>query len=133
MSYRHLSIIERSKLEILHQQGKSSRAIAKELGRHPPTICRELDRVATSQRYQAEQAQNAYEERLKASVSPGKWSDALADRGKEFACYASLETTHRLHVFFLIRIPLGNAAPTRMRMAYTRVPPQGYRFRSSRG
>ncbi|MDU8672561.1 helix-turn-helix domain-containing protein [Paenibacillus polymyxa] len=40
MSYTHLSIIERSKLEILHQQGKSARAIAivKELGRHHATI-----------------------------------------------------------------------------------------------
>lgn len=44
MSYTHLSIIERSKLEILHQQDKSSRVIAKELGRHPSTICRELER-----------------------------------------------------------------------------------------
>nr|WP_256984956.1 helix-turn-helix domain-containing protein [Paenibacillus taichungensis] len=33
ISYTHLSIIERSKLEILHRQGQSSRAIAKELGR----------------------------------------------------------------------------------------------------
>lgn len=40
----HLSIIERSKLEILHQQGKSARAIAEELGRHHATICRELHR-----------------------------------------------------------------------------------------
>ncbi|WP_339296788.1 IS30 family transposase [Paenibacillus sp. FSL R5-0623] len=78
MSYSHLSIIERSKLEILHSQGQSSRAIAKELGRHPSTICRELDRVAASQPYQAEHAQNAYEERRKASVSLGKWSEALA-------------------------------------------------------
>ncbi|WP_340401577.1 IS30 family transposase [Paenibacillus sp. FSL H8-0079] len=78
MSYRHLSIIERSKLEVLHRQGRSSRAIAKELGRHPSTICRELDRVTSSHPYQAEQAQHAYEERRKASVSPGSWSDALA-------------------------------------------------------
>ncbi len=35
MSYTHLSIIERSKLEILHQQGKSSRAIAKGAGQTP--------------------------------------------------------------------------------------------------
>ncbi|WP_413409352.1 IS30 family transposase [Paenibacillus amylolyticus] len=78
MSYRHLSIIERSKLEVLHRQGRSSRAIAKELGRHPSTICRELDRATSSHPYQAEQAQNAYEERRKASVSTGNWSDALA-------------------------------------------------------
>ncbi|MGE6573672.1 helix-turn-helix domain-containing protein [Paenibacillus xylanexedens] len=28
---------------MLHSQGKSSRAIAQELGRHPSTIYRELD------------------------------------------------------------------------------------------
>ncbi|WP_315792349.1 IS30 family transposase [Paenibacillus sp. BIC5C1] len=78
MSYKHLSIIERSKLEILHQQGKSSRAIAKELGRHPSTICRELQRTASFEAYEAEQAQNACVERRKASVSTGKWSASLA-------------------------------------------------------
>ncbi|MBT2281944.1 IS30 family transposase [Paenibacillus polymyxa] len=78
MSYTHLSIIERSKLEILHQQGKSSRAIAKELGRHPSTICRELARTASSEAYKAEQAQHAYQERRQASVPSGKWSDTLA-------------------------------------------------------
>lgn len=54
MSYTHLSIIERSKLEILHRQGQSSRAIAKELGRHPSTICRELDRATSTQPYRSE-------------------------------------------------------------------------------
>lgn len=73
MSYSHLSIIERSKLEILHRQGKSSRAIAKELRRHSPTICRELDRANSSYPYQAEHAQNAYEKRRQSSVSSGKW------------------------------------------------------------
>nr|WP_258166487.1 helix-turn-helix domain-containing protein [Paenibacillus sp. PCH8] len=28
---------------MLHRQGQSSRAIAKELGRHPSTICCELE------------------------------------------------------------------------------------------
>ncbi len=42
------------------------------------TICRELDRVASSQPYHAEQDQSAYEERRKASISPGKWSEAIA-------------------------------------------------------
>ncbi len=49
MSYTHLSIVERSKLEILHQQGKSTRAIAKELGRHHSTISRELRRNTVEQ------------------------------------------------------------------------------------
>nr|WP_238353961.1 helix-turn-helix domain-containing protein [Paenibacillus sp. 23TSA30-6] len=57
MSYTHLSIIERSKLEILHQQGKSSRAIAEELGRHHGTICREIRRNAQLQSYEAERSQ----------------------------------------------------------------------------
>lgn len=69
MSYSHLSIIERSKLEILHRQGKSSSAIAKELGRHSSMICRELDRINSSHPYQAKLAQNAYEERRKAQVN----------------------------------------------------------------
>lgn len=51
MSYLLLSIIERSKLEILHQQGKSSRAIAKQLGRHLATIRRELERAGISKPY----------------------------------------------------------------------------------
>ncbi|MDQ0724975.1 IS30 family transposase [Paenibacillus sp. W4I10] len=83
MSYSHLSIIERSKLEILHKQGQSSRAIAKELGRHPSTIYRELERTVSLQPYQAEHAQSAYQERRKASVSPGKWSKAIANSLEE--------------------------------------------------
>lgn len=71
MSYTPLSIIERSKLEILHQQGKSSRVIAKELGRHSSTICRELERTASSEAYKAEQAQNAYQERRYTLVGCG--------------------------------------------------------------
>ncbi|SEO86703.1 MULTISPECIES: helix-turn-helix domain-containing protein [unclassified Paenibacillus] len=77
MSYTHLSIIERSKLEILRRQCQISRAIAKELGRHPSTICRELDPATSSKPYHAEQAKSAYEERRKASISLGKWSEAI--------------------------------------------------------
>jgi transposase, IS30 family len=66
--------------KILHQQGKSARSIAKELGRHPATICREIRRQASVQPYQAEHAQRAYEERRKACVSPGKWTE---ERAKE--------------------------------------------------
>ena len=42
MSYTHFSIIERSKLEALHQLGLSARAIARELDRHHSTSSREL-------------------------------------------------------------------------------------------
>ncbi|MFL0372709.1 helix-turn-helix domain-containing protein [Paenibacillus amylolyticus] len=69
MSYSHLSIIERSKLEILHSQGQSSRAISIKLRRHKSKICRKLDCAAA---LKAEQAQNAYEELCKASISQGR-------------------------------------------------------------
>lgn len=83
MSYTHLSIIERSKLEILHQQGKSTRAIAKELGRHHATISRELSRNATEHRYCAENSQESYVKRRKASVPGGKWNLELASSIEE--------------------------------------------------
>ncbi|WP_025681012.1 IS30 family transposase, partial [Paenibacillus massiliensis] len=74
MSYTHLSIIERSKLEILHQQGKSARAIAKELGRHHATICRELRRNLAQEPYRAERSQESYVQRRKFSIPAGKWT-----------------------------------------------------------
>ncbi|MGG1619100.1 IS30 family transposase [Paenibacillus sp. NRS-1782] len=74
MSYSHLSIIERSKLEILHQQGKSARAIAKELGRHHATISRELQRHDEQKAYHAERSQESYHQRRKASIPAGKWT-----------------------------------------------------------
>jgi IS30 family transposase len=83
MSYTHLSIIERSKLEILHQQGKSTRAIAKELGRHHATISRELRRNAAEHPYCAENSQESYVQRRKASVPGGKWNLELASRIEE--------------------------------------------------
>lgn len=83
MSYTHLSIIERSKLEILHQQGKSARAIAKVLERHHATISRELRRNKTQAPYCAEVSQEGYAQRRKSSVSTGKWTPELANRIQE--------------------------------------------------
>jgi IS30 family transposase len=78
MSYTHLSVIERGKLEILHQQGKSARAIAKELGRHHATISRELRRNAAQEAYHAERSQEQYAQHRKASIPVGKWTPKLA-------------------------------------------------------
>ncbi len=74
MSYTHLSIIERSKLEIFHQQGKSARAIARELGRHHATICRELRRNLAQEPYRAERSQESYVQRRKSSIHAEKWT-----------------------------------------------------------
>ena len=45
MSYCHLTIAERSKLEILKESGYSCRAIARHLNRSHTTISRELKRL----------------------------------------------------------------------------------------
>lgn len=43
-SNNHLQLEEREKITVLQGQGLSIRKIAKELGRHPSTICREMKR-----------------------------------------------------------------------------------------
>ncbi|MNW44301.1 hypothetical protein D3C74_215300 [compost metagenome] len=78
MSYTHLSIALRSKLEILHQQGNSARAIARKLGRHPATICRELRRNESQDPYRAERSQESYVQRRKSSIPAGKWTSEQA-------------------------------------------------------
>jgi len=47
-------------------------------GTHPSTVCRELERSASSEADRAEHAQRTYRERRKASVPIGNWSGAMA-------------------------------------------------------
>lgn len=64
--YKHLSIEEREKLYLLKGQNKGVRAIAKELGRAPSTVSRELKREQGTHRpYQPSSAQRHYETRRK--------------------------------------------------------------------
>ena len=44
MSYKHLSIEEREKLQLMLWQKQSVRDIAKELGRNPSSISREINK-----------------------------------------------------------------------------------------
>ena len=44
MSYKHITLNDRNKIEVLKQEGYSSRRIAKILGFHHSTISRELKR-----------------------------------------------------------------------------------------
>ena len=46
--YRHLSLAERDRITEMKSDGMSLRAIAKELGRSPSTLSRELKRNATA-------------------------------------------------------------------------------------
>jgi IS30 family transposase len=78
MSYSHLSIIERGQLETLHRLGWSSRAIARQLGRHHATIAREIKRGQSGPCYGALTAQQAYHERRATSVPAGKFTPELA-------------------------------------------------------
>lgn len=47
MSYTYLTIEERSKIEVLVQEGYKMSHIAKVLGRHRSTVYRELNRCST--------------------------------------------------------------------------------------
>ena len=49
LSYNHLSVIEKGKIEVLHKQGKSQSEIARALGRNRSTISRELKRETVTQ------------------------------------------------------------------------------------
>ena len=54
MSYAHLTIEERSKIEILYQEGYKINHIAQLIGCHRSTIYRELKRCPTEQ-YKAQE------------------------------------------------------------------------------
>lgn len=67
MSYKHLTINERNKIEVLSKEGYSSRRIAKILGFHHSTISRELKRC--NNEYEAIYAQK---DKIKKSSSKGR-------------------------------------------------------------
>jgi len=48
-SFKHLSVYERGKIAALYKEGKSIRYIAKQLGRAPSTISREIKRGTVTQ------------------------------------------------------------------------------------
>jgi len=67
MSGTHLTAFERGQIEALNNQGLSGHAIARQLGRSPSTVSRELRRNAPGkQAYRAQRAQSLYRERRKA-------------------------------------------------------------------
>lgn len=60
MSYVHLTISERVKIETLADLNYSIREIAHKLGRSPSTVSREMKRCESESPYQAESAQETY-------------------------------------------------------------------------
>lgn len=83
MGYTHLSITERSQLEILLRLGWSNRAIGKELDRHHSTIARERLRGSANGSYTAEKAQPAYIERRMSSRPAGRYTRELVQELEE--------------------------------------------------
>ncbi|MFF3024942.1 IS30 family transposase [Gottfriedia sp. NPDC057948] len=84
MSYTHLTTFERGKLEALHQAGYSTRAIARELGRHHSTIARELKRnIHMEKHYDSQAAHTIYSQRRTACQPKGKWTQELCEKIQE--------------------------------------------------
>ncbi len=72
MSYRHITAMERAKLELLHHQGWTTAAIGEALGFHRTSIGRELKRNATAHGYDASAAQRCYERRRQVCRPKGR-------------------------------------------------------------
>ena len=71
-NYKHISKLERKRIQELTQDGKTNKEIAEALGRSRSTIGRELERnlVYGARWYKHDRAQELADERRKASKSP---------------------------------------------------------------
>lgn len=79
MSYHHLTISERIRIEVLSILGYSTRFIAKFLHRHHSTIARELSRNKFENEYVSTSAHNKYLERRKNSSHSSKYNEFLSN------------------------------------------------------
>ena len=79
MSYHHLTISERIRIEVLSILGYSTRFIAKFLHRHHSTIARELSRNKIKNEYVSISAHNNYLKRRKNSSHSSKYNDVLSN------------------------------------------------------
>ena len=79
MSYHHLTISERIRIEVLSILGYSTRFIAKFLHRHHSTIARELSRNKIKNEYVSTSAHDNYLERRKNSSHSSKYNEYLSN------------------------------------------------------
>ena len=79
MSYHHLTISERIRIEVLSILGYSTRFIAKFLHRHHSTIARELSRNKIKNEYVSTSAHNKYLKRRKNSSHSSKYNEFLSN------------------------------------------------------
>ena len=83
MSYHHISICERGKIEELNKLGYTSREIGNRIGRHHSSVSRELLRLGKSSNYNAELSEEDYKAKRKKSKPIGKWNKELSEQVKE--------------------------------------------------
>ena len=87
MSYHHITISERIRIEVLSILGYSTRFIAKFLHRHHSTIARELSRNKIKNEYVSTSAHNKYLKRRKNSSHSSKYNDVLSNLiSEKFLC-----------------------------------------------
>ncbi|EOB7191592.1 TPA: IS30 family transposase, partial [Staphylococcus aureus] len=79
MSYNHLTLTERARIEVLRQENYSLRSIARKLKRSVSTISREISRNNLNQSYQAETAQKNYETKRKLCGRPTRFTPELGN------------------------------------------------------
>nr|CDL66827.1 unnamed protein product [uncultured bacterium] len=79
MSYKHLTLSERGKLEGFLTLKKGIREIALLMGRHPSTIIREIRRNSFNESYQADKAQTISSQRVVSASTRTKLSQELLE------------------------------------------------------
>lgn len=79
MSYKHLTLSERGKLEGFLALKMGIREIALLMGRHPSTITREIRRNSFTENYQADKAQTVSSQRAAAASTRTKLSQELIE------------------------------------------------------
>lgn len=72
MSYHHLTLRERGKIELMLKQGHNCAGIARELGYSASSVRRELQRNGTPGGYNAQVAQRSYEQRRQVCRPKGR-------------------------------------------------------------
>ena len=124
----HLSSIERGQIQILLKQDMNRVDIARELGRSPATIGRELKRNSTQHGYEPADAQRAYEQR-RTACRP--WSKLDYAPLREYLT-SKMRDEEWTPETIALRLPLEFADDPRMRVSYETIYREIYKRRELR-
>ena len=124
----HLSSIERGQIQILLKQDMNRVDIARELGRSPATIGRELKRNSTQHGYEPADAQRAYEQR-RTACRP--WSKLDYAPLREYLT-SKMRDEEWTPETIALRLPLEFADDPRMRVSHETIYREIYKRRELR-